>query len=283
MAAIGSVGELYRYPVKSMLGEALAAAAVETRGIAGDRVHALIDVATGKVASAKLPHRWRALLGYAAATGDDGVTITAPDGHCIAATAAGIDSFMSAGLGRAVTMASARPADLAIDRADPDAVAADGAGAEVAHIVRPLGAAAPDGGFFDFAPIHLVTHRSIAAIADVADDVAVARFRPNIVIDAPDLAAFAENAWAGGVLAIGASLQLEILIPTPRCAVPTLAFGTGVASPGLTTIIGQHNRVPVLDMGPLACLGCYARVVQPGTVAIGDVIAWRAAPPAAIG
>ncbi|KPF58624.1 hypothetical protein IP88_16455 [alpha proteobacterium AAP81b] len=279
MTILGSVGELHRYPVKSMLGEALASAEVATRGIVGDRVHALIDVATGKVASAKLPHRWRALLGYAASYGEGGVSITAPDGDCFAAT--GSDARMSAALGRAVTMAAARPADLAIDRADPDAVAAAGVGADVAHIVRPLGAAAPEGGFFDFAPIHVITRGSVAAIAAVADDVSVGRFRPNIVIDAPDLAAFAENAWAGGILAIGATLRLEILIPTPRCAVPTLTFGSGVASPKLTTIIGQHNRVPVPGMGALACLGAYARVAQAGVIAPGDAVSWQAPPIAA--
>lgn len=58
------VASLFRYPVKSMLGEHLAAAAVTSRGIEGDRVWALVDVSTGKVkvVSAKNPRRWRRML-----------------------------------------------------------------------------------------------------------------------------------------------------------------------------------------------------------------------------
>ncbi len=57
MTRIGTVGELRRYPVKSMLGETLERAEVRTRGLSGDRVCALIDAETGRVASAKMPRR----------------------------------------------------------------------------------------------------------------------------------------------------------------------------------------------------------------------------------
>ena len=62
MTRIGTVGEIRRYPVKSMLGEILVGAEVRTRGLSGDRVCALIDAETGRVASAKMPKRWRRLL-----------------------------------------------------------------------------------------------------------------------------------------------------------------------------------------------------------------------------
>ncbi|HJP68659.1 MAG TPA: MOSC N-terminal beta barrel domain-containing protein, partial [Sphingomicrobium sp.] len=62
MAQIGSIAALRRYPIKSMLGEDQVRAQVTSRGLAGDRIYALIDVQTGKVVSAKLPHRWRGML-----------------------------------------------------------------------------------------------------------------------------------------------------------------------------------------------------------------------------
>ncbi|HWN34907.1 MAG TPA: MOSC N-terminal beta barrel domain-containing protein, partial [Pseudonocardia sp.] len=60
---VGTIVELWRFPVKSMLGERVEAAVVTEAGIVGDRGHALIDRQTGKVASAKHPRLWPDLFG----------------------------------------------------------------------------------------------------------------------------------------------------------------------------------------------------------------------------
>lgn len=57
---------LWRYPVKSMLGESLASMVVDDQGAEGDRGLALVDVATGRVATAKHPRLWRGLLQFSA-------------------------------------------------------------------------------------------------------------------------------------------------------------------------------------------------------------------------
>ena len=44
--AAGSVAALWRYPVKSMLGEELSETEVSERGLAGDRARAVVDGAT---------------------------------------------------------------------------------------------------------------------------------------------------------------------------------------------------------------------------------------------
>src|SRR5262245_36580 len=54
----GSVVSLWRYPVKSMMGEELHATSVTDGGLLGDRVYAVIDQSTGKIASAKYPRKW---------------------------------------------------------------------------------------------------------------------------------------------------------------------------------------------------------------------------------
>ena len=51
----GSVVSLFRYPVKSMMGEELNAIDVTHRGLLGDRIYAVVDSSDGKVASAKNP------------------------------------------------------------------------------------------------------------------------------------------------------------------------------------------------------------------------------------
>ena len=64
---VGTVRALWRFPVKSMLGEQLDAADVGEGGIVGDRAYAVRDRQTGKVASAKHPKLWPGLLACRAA------------------------------------------------------------------------------------------------------------------------------------------------------------------------------------------------------------------------
>ncbi|WP_410554660.1 MOSC N-terminal beta barrel domain-containing protein [Arthrobacter globiformis] len=60
------ITHLYRYPVKSMGGEALDTARVQRNGLIGDRRFALLDVSSGKIASAKNPRLWGSLLRFSA-------------------------------------------------------------------------------------------------------------------------------------------------------------------------------------------------------------------------
>ena len=59
---VGSVAALWRYPVKSMMGEELNACDVTDRGLLGDRQFAVVDRATGKVGGAKNPQEVGRLL-----------------------------------------------------------------------------------------------------------------------------------------------------------------------------------------------------------------------------
>src|ERR687886_2875 len=61
-AATGTVVSLWRYPVKSMMGEELNSSHVTERGLVGDRTYAVVDKQTGKVASAKNPRKWGKLF-----------------------------------------------------------------------------------------------------------------------------------------------------------------------------------------------------------------------------
>jgi hypothetical protein len=72
-AEIGSVISLWRYPVKSMMGEELPTARVFDRGLLGDRVYGLLDSADGKIATAKNPRNWPGLFRFRAALVRSGV------------------------------------------------------------------------------------------------------------------------------------------------------------------------------------------------------------------
>ena len=229
MTRIGTVGELRRYPVKSMLGETLEHADVRARGLSGDRVCALIDDETGRVASAKMPRRWRRLLECGATFRDDSgaVEIVTPDGRRLDPADAGAAHWISSLVERGVRFAFARDEALELERANPEELAAGGDENGPGKTILTIGMGAPEGGFFDAFPIHLVTSASLDRVAEVslAKMAEPTRFRPNIVIDSVDLAAFAENGWEGALISIGPELRLRVAFPTPRCAVPTLAHG----------------------------------------------------------
>ena len=63
---LGLVVSLWRYPVKSMMGEELNATEVTERGLLGDRAYALVDRADGKAATAKNPRKWPRLFDFRA-------------------------------------------------------------------------------------------------------------------------------------------------------------------------------------------------------------------------
>ena len=62
-----SVVGLWRYPVKSMMGEELNAAEVTDRGLVGDRGNSPLDGSTGKVAGAKNRRKWGNFFDFRAA------------------------------------------------------------------------------------------------------------------------------------------------------------------------------------------------------------------------
>jgi uncharacterized protein len=286
---VPSVEAVFRYPVKSMLGTRVEQAEVRASGLAGDRSWALVDRQTGKVASAKQPRLWRSLLQLRAeyhgdaARADPGgaVTITLPDGTAVRAGEPGTDEVLSGFVGRPVGLRQGRAAGSGIDRAVPDEVLAHGVGAEVAFEPLELSREAPGDSFVDYAPIHLITTATLAAVTSAVASAAGTAprprvFRPNLVLATPGLSGYAENDWVGRQLAIGGQVRLEIFMSTVRCAVPTLAHGQDPGNPQVLRALARSNRIPIPGFGMQTCAGVYARVVSPGRVRAGDQV--RVAP-----
>ena len=263
MLDLGTVATLRRYPVKSMLGEDLDAAEVTAGGVTGDRAFALIDVETGRVASAKHPKSWRGLLAFSSLWNDGSPRITLPDGRSIAADdeASGVLSDL---LRREVRVTTARPEHAAVARPAPEDVIAAGEDADVPYEMLEIAQGTPGATFVDYAPVHVVTTATLAHVGTEA-----VRYRPNIVLETPDGEPFAENDWAGRVITIGA-VRLRGILPTPRCAVPTLAHGALPSRPDAVRTLLDANRVAVPGFGVLQFLGAYAEVLEPGTIHLGD-------------
>jgi uncharacterized protein YcbX len=191
----------------------------------------------------------------------------------MASTDPGVDAALSKFLGHPVTLTAIPPPDATLDRADPEQVLRDGIEAPVFLEVGHLGGAAPQGTFFDFAPLHLLTTSTLDRIAKLSPrgTVELERYRPNMVIRTT-ATGFAENDWAGRDLRIGSDLVVRVMLRTPRCAIPTLEHGDLPRDVAALRVLAAHNRIsPLDDSGPQPCAGVYAQVVRPGRVEVGDV------------
>jgi uncharacterized protein YcbX len=264
---IGTAVALRRYPVKSMLGEDLAEAELEAAGVLGDRVLALVDQDTGRVATAKHPRLWRTLLKCSATRAGAGVRIRVPDGRTVDAADDDVDRTLSALLGRSVRLTAVRPDGAEVERPAPEDVLEHGVEAEVPFATLEIGQGTPGGTFVDYAPVHLISTATVAHIG-----VEALRYRPNLVVETPDGRPFAENDWVGREITVGGA-RLRGLLPTPRCSVPTLEHGDLPRSPQAVRRVLADNRVDVPGFGVLPCAGVYAEVVVGGTVRLGDPVA----------
>ena len=150
---------------------------------------------------------------------------------------------------------------------------AHGTAAEVTFESLELSQQAPGNSFVDYAPVHLITTATLAAVTSAVGAALAPRvFRPNLILATPGLSDYAENDWVGRHLTIGAQVRLEIFLPTPRCAVPTLAHGPDPGNPQVLRVLAQENRIPVEGFGRQTCAGVYAKVISPGRVRAGDEV-----------
>ncbi|SEO99285.1 MOSC domain-containing protein [Amycolatopsis saalfeldensis] len=262
------IAKMWRYPVKSMLGEEVAEAGFAASGVDGDRRFALIDDVTGLVATAKHPRLWRDLLKFSAAAGGGGARITSPSGWTLDAGDPAVDGLLSTALGRSVRMSAERPEAATVERPAPEDVLAQGVEAEVAAATLEIGQGSPGSTFVDYAPVHLIT---TATVGEVGTE--HVRYRPNLLIETPPgTRPHVENDWVGGEVRLGGEVVLRIVLPTPRCAVPTLEHGGLPRDPHAVRALLAGNRVDVPGFGVLPCAGCYAEVVRGGLVRVGDAV-----------
>lgn len=265
--SVGLVVSLWRYPVKSMMGEELNAAEVTGRGLMGDRAYALIDKSDGKIASAKNPRKWPALFDFRAALADAPATdlkappvrITLPDGATVSSEQPDVDRILSIVLKREVTLSALLKRTVTAEEYWPDMEGLD-------HRDTVTDFGLPEGTFFDAAVAHLLTTATLDRLRMLYPQgrFEVRRFRPNIVVDTGESGKdFVENAWIGQVLAIGDTLRLSVSGPCPRCVMTTLPQGDLPRDAGILRAAAQHNRANV---------GVYASVLQGGKVRRGDSV-----------
>ena len=265
---VGSIVSLWRYPVKSMMGEELNAAEVAKGGLVGDRAYALVDNSDGKVASAKNPRKWPHLFDFRAALADaprpgakvPPVRITLPDGAIVGSEQPDVHQMLSEVLKREVTLSSSPgPRTATAEEYWPDIEGLD-------HRDTVTDFGLPDGTFFDCAFVHLLTTATLDRLRALYPQgrFEVRRFRPNIVVEIPSgEKSFVENGWIGRTITLGDEVRLRITEPCPRCVMTTLPQGDLPKDPGILRTAAQYNEVSV---------GVYAAVLRGGTIRRGDPV-----------
>jgi hypothetical protein len=270
--AAGSIVSLWRYPVKSMMGEEMNSTLVTERGLLGDRSYALIDQTTGKVVSAKNPRKWPGMFSFRAVyveppemhEGIPPVRITMPDGASASSGQANLDTLLSRALGAAVSLQSKVPAAPQLEEYWPDVE-------NLAHRETVTEEAMPPDTFFDGAVVHIVTTATLKELHSVypQGSFEARRFRPNLIVasDAAD-SGFVENSWVGRTLAIGDQVLLKITCATGRCVMTTLPQGDLPRDLGILKAAVQANKANV---------GVYATVERAGVIRSGDTVKVEAA------
>lgn len=182
----GNVESLWRYPVKSLIGEKLNTFDIDSRGVVGDRVYAISNL-DGKFGSGKNTRRFRridGLFSMCAKATDNGVVIKFPDGTLLTDQDQSLDSKLTEVLGQSVTLTTE---------------------SEIPH--------------FDDGAIHLLTTASLSLLHGLLPKASIEprRFRPNIVIDSQ----YYDQELVGKTIRLGNAV-LEITHKTERCRMVTI-------------------------------------------------------------
>ena len=239
--------EIWRYPVKSMLGEPIDQADVRPGGIQGDRRWAVVDAESGVSLSAK---RYAELLRCRAWTSDGEVMIGLPNGREYPAGSVQVADGLSDLLGRRVTTRSADATET-IQHEFPTAVTK---GEGEPFLYEPETEA-----FFDCAPLQLLTSATLLELQRLlpASIVHRARFRPNFLVKTSEHG-FIENNWVNKDVTLG-SLRCQVYDDTRRCIMVALAQGDLPRDTDVIRTILNSNEgragvaLKTLDSGMLRC------------------------------
>jgi uncharacterized protein len=267
---VGTLTEIWRYPVKSMLGEQVRSLAISVRGGMGDRVWALRDLESARIASAK---KYSRLLEFRASY-ESSPTNAAP-GRVFDAEEAGVSEAISAVIGQPLRLERAQPERREKTGIDPATVFGD---VPVENLIPEHTAQTlPDyfelmgGSFFEKAALHVLASGSVDHLRRLQPGAVIdqRRFRPNLYIETgAEWTDFVEDAWLGGTLAVGATLRIDDMQPALGCVTTTLAQGDLPRDLGVLRTSAKHHG---------GCVGVFGAVQAPGgLVRIGDSVSlWK--------
>ena len=261
MSVVGQVESVWRYPVKSMRGEALPEIFVGFSGVYGDRLFAFKSAA----APAGFPYftgRERPeMLLY-------GPRFRHPQKAALPPNLAASEELAP---GLNLNPVGADPAELAVDVETPSGkvLAIDDPG-----LLRELAEEAGDGhsltllrserSMTDCRPISLFSLQTARQLGEEVGAVLdKRRFRANVYLDLADAGGFSENGLVGRKVRIGSKVMVSVLERDPRCKMITLDPATAAQNPEVLRRVAQAHD---------GMAGVYAAVLVEGTIRAGDPV-----------
>ena len=234
---VGTIAEIWRYPVSSLRGERIEAVDLDGSGIVGDRTWGMVDAATGAIASPDDEKRWRVAPHLLARHRAEEPQIGTGDGlwHSAGSEAASV----AAGIVVGFPVTFRRHAPFGEDA--------------MAGTVSPR---------YARDQLHILTSaslRKLEALLPAGIDADPRRFRPNLVIETRE-EGFVEQDWIGRSLALG-SARVRITAPCARCSFTALSQGELPFAPSVLHAITRHGN---------GGFGVLATVVERAELRVGD-------------
>ena len=235
---VGRIEAIFRYPVKSMRGEPLESGALGFHGLEGDRRLGLrrLDDRGGFpwLTAVRLPD----LLRFTPLRRGDGESLPAhvrtPEGEELPLFGDALAAEIRRRCGSPVEMTFLRQ------------------------------------GIFDEASVSVITSGTVQEICRLAERrTDVRRFRPNLLVSAPGLVPFGEDAWVGGVLRLGDTddaPEVAVTLRDERCAMVNHDPDGGGPAPEMLKAVVRAN-------GNHA--GVYGTVTRAGRVSPGAPVLLR--------
>jgi uncharacterized protein len=208
VASVGTVRQLWRYPVKSLAGEALEAVEITTRGVALDRWWSVVG-ADGKLGSGTTTRQFRrmpGLLSMQSFIHGRIAHVQFPDGSTGRVDDPAIAQRVAAVVGEAVTLSPQRT---------------------ISH--------------FDDGPIHLLTTGSLAWLRATVPDARIdaRRFRPNVLVETDGIDRV-EESWIGSRITIG-DVRIIVTSRATRCVMVTMLQAGLDAAPEILRALEREN------------------------------------------
>tara|TARA_R110001592_G_scaffold336019_1_gene621144 strand:+ start:50375 stop:51355 length:981 start_codon:yes stop_codon:yes gene_type:complete len=281
---VGTVKELWRYPVKSMAGEQVEKANIEKGGLYGDRLWALRDEKAGELTSVrKMPKQLLCTPSYDHEPQGKiipHITIELPDGTKLHSSDDNANEIISHYLNKELTLwplqakrnwqhyrLTEMSGAKAIKKQFASKTLPDMSSISWLKMLELAIFSTPLGRYYDCYPLHLITTNTFDKLQELEPDgdFNSVRFRPNIVIDsATKQAIFEEFDWLDGHLRIG-DLVIKCVSKTLRCSMP--------AQPQVN--FGKDAKIlRTLEKHTGRHLGINASVIKVGQIKVGDRVEW---------
>jgi uncharacterized protein len=264
MPVVGKIESLWRYPVKSMRGEAIDEAFLGFAGVHGDRLYAFKSA--GRPAG----------FPYLTAREQAAMLRFRPRFRHPARAALPPNLAEAQDIGPGLTPVAASPEDLALDVETP---AGESLAIEDPRLIERLREGLgpedrltllrSDRAMTDCRPISLFSIQTARQLgAEIGIDIDKCRFRANIYADlaAPGpagRAGFGEDGFVGRRLRLGGRAVVAVLERDPRCAMIGLDPDTAMRNPAVLGKVAKAHG---------GTAGVYGAMLVEGLVRVGDAI-----------